>query len=102
MSDTVFDPNEEITIKTAVACRDANGIPTLYLTDVVTTREGYDEGEHYEIASAEAENERYDQADLVFDKNDMNADQWVEAFLHFHGDNPLMIQRAIRKLKGQL
>jgi len=102
MSDTIFDPTEEVTVKTAVACRDANGTPSMYLTDVVTTREGYDEGEHYEIANVEAEDEGYEPADLAFDKNDMNAEQWINVFLHLHGDNPLMIQRAIRKLKGQL
>lgn len=98
---TDYEPTEEITVKTLVACRDASGVPTLFCASPVTTPEGYNEGEHYEIASGEAEDEGYEDVGLSIDDRDITPDQLIEAFIHLFGDNEIAVQKAIRTLKGQ-
>ena len=73
-----------INVKTAVACRDSNGIPSLYFSVVECTLEDYDEGEHYIVATWNAELAGYEVPlnGIVFDQNDypelMTLHNWEE------------------------
>jgi len=61
-----------VKIKCVVACRDAGGTPTFYPCVVTTTREGYDNGDHYDVAVEEANEDGYAVGPhaLVYDEYD--------------------------------
>lgn len=61
-----------VSVKCVVACRDANGAPALFPCTVEVSGPAYDNGDHYDAATAAAEEAGYEcgQGTLVFDEND--------------------------------
>lgn len=57
-------------VRCVISCRDASGVPTFAACQVVCDQTEYDEGEHYEMAKAWAEEQRYESVGLVYDQND--------------------------------
>jgi hypothetical protein len=59
-------------VKCVVACRDASGVPTLYPCVVRITKDGYDGGDHYDLAREEADDAGYEvgPGTLVYDEDD--------------------------------
>jgi hypothetical protein len=57
-------------IRMAVVGTNANGAPDLYLTFVEATNLQYNEGQHYDMAIARAEDEGYRAPMIAFDQND--------------------------------
>ena len=57
-------------IRMAVVGTNANGEPDLYLTFVEATDLQYNEGQHYDVAIARAEDEGYRAPMIAFDQND--------------------------------
>ncbi|SEA67623.1 hypothetical protein SAMN05192564_102661 [Paraburkholderia sartisoli] len=61
-------------IRMTVLATHAEGSPDLYLTFVEATDLQYDEGRHYDMALARAEDEGYRAPTIAFDQNDAAAD----------------------------
>jgi hypothetical protein len=57
-------------IRCVVACHNANGVPDFYGTEIDCTEEQYEEGFHYAIAEARAEDNGYDRLMLTYDEKD--------------------------------
>lgn len=86
-------------IKMAVACESRSGIPMIFLTEARVTREEYDNAEHYEIGRENVDLNKYANADIVIDENDMMPKQWLDAFIHFSGSNKDELDSAIKRLQ---
>jgi len=57
-------------IRCVVSCRACDGTPDFFATTVEVDQDGYDEGEHYELAKEEAEEEGFEDVGIVYDEND--------------------------------
>lgn len=57
-------------IQMVVICKDSNGSPDAYLTSATVTHDQYMLGEHYEKATAEAEQKGYEEPFVVIDANE--------------------------------
>ncbi|MBB5542391.1 hypothetical protein A8H39_18650 [Paraburkholderia fungorum] len=73
-------------IRMAVLATNAEGSPDLYLTFVEATDLQYNEGRHYDIARARAEDEGYRAPMIAFDQNDAAADLLRHAAEFMEGD----------------
>lgn len=65
----------DITIKETVvvaACSDSNGSPVMLVYKVEVTEEQYDLGEHYDMATAMADNEGYEGPFVCFDESEQS------------------------------
>lgn len=70
----------------AVLATNAEGSPDLYLTFVEATDLQYNEGHHYDMALARAEDEGYRAPMIAFDQNDAAADVLRHAAEFMEGD----------------
>ncbi|MBC8745526.1 MULTISPECIES: hypothetical protein [Paraburkholderia] len=73
-------------IRMAVLTINAEGSPDLSLTFVEATDLQYNEGKHYEMALARAEDEGYRAPMIAFDQNDAAADVLRHAAEFMEGD----------------
>ncbi|KAH0445350.1 hypothetical protein KCU90_g390, partial [Aureobasidium melanogenum] len=78
-------------IRMAVLATNAEGSPDLYLTFVEATDLQYNEGRHYDIARARAEDEGYRAPMIAFDQNDAAADLLRHAAEFMEGDTDEVI-----------
>ncbi|MGF6700417.1 hypothetical protein OKW38_005029 [Paraburkholderia sp. MM5496-R1] len=70
----------------AVLTINAEGSPDLSLTFVEATDLQYNEGKHYDMALARAEDEGYQAPMIAFDQNDAAADELRHAAEFMEGD----------------
>ncbi|WP_175824498.1 hypothetical protein [Burkholderia cepacia] len=73
-------------IRMAVLATNAEGSPDLYLIFVEATDLQYNEGQHYDMALARAEDEGYRAPMIAFDQNDAAADLLRRAAEFMEGD----------------
>ncbi|AIP30573.1 hypothetical protein DR64_267 [Paraburkholderia xenovorans LB400] len=73
-------------VRMAVLATNAEGSPDLYLTFVEATDLQYNEGQHYDIALARAEDEGYRAPMIAFDPNDAAAGMLRLAAEFMEGD----------------
>ncbi|MFM0433714.1 hypothetical protein PQQ75_32230 [Paraburkholderia aspalathi] len=73
-------------IRMAVLATNAEGSPDLYLTFVEATDLQYNEGQHYDMAVARAEDEGYRSPMIAFDQNDSAADMLRHAAEFVEGE----------------
>ena len=73
-------------IRMAVLATNAEGSPDLYLTFVEATDLQYNEGQHYDMALARAEDEGYRAPMIAFDQSDSAADVLRHAVDFMEGD----------------
>jgi hypothetical protein len=73
-------------IRMAVLATNAEGSPDLYLTFVDATDLQYNEGQHYDMALARAEDEDYRSPMIAFDQNDAAADMLRHAAEFVEGE----------------
>lgn len=64
---------ETKTFLIAVACRNSSGSADMPLFEVEVTQEGYDLGEHYELAESKAEDAGYEAPFLCYDHSEHSA-----------------------------
>ena len=72
-------------IRMAVVGTNANGAPDLYLTFVEATDLQYNEGQHYDMAIARAEDEGYRAPMIAFDQNDAASRMLRDAIAFMEG-----------------
>lgn len=72
-------------IRMAVVGTNANGTPDLYLMFVEATDLQYDEGQHYDMAIARAEDEGYRAPMIAFDQNDAASRMLRDAIAFMEG-----------------
>ncbi|PZR44937.1 hypothetical protein [Paraburkholderia fungorum] len=72
-------------IRMAVVGTNANGTPDLYLTFVEATDLQYNEGQHYDMAIARAEDEGYRAPMIAFDQNDAASRMLRDAIAFMEG-----------------
>lgn len=73
-------------IRMAVLAADAEGPPDLYLTFIEAADLQYNEGQHYDMALARAEDEGYRAPTIVFDQHDAAAAVLRHAAEFMEGD----------------
>jgi hypothetical protein len=73
-------------IRMAVLATNAEDSPDLYLTFVDATDLQYNEGQHYDMALARAEDEDYRSPMIAFDQNDSAADMLRHAAEFVEGE----------------
>ena len=57
-------------VKCVVACTNANGSPDFFPCEVIISKNGYDLGEHYDLAKEKAIAEHYEGVMIVFEPAD--------------------------------
>jgi hypothetical protein len=73
-------------IRMAVVATNGEGAPCLYLTFAEATDLQYNEGHHYDMALARAENEGYREPMIAFDQNDAASRVLCDAAAFMAGD----------------
>ena len=61
---------EKRTIDVGVICRNANGEPDIFWTTIYATRKEIEEGLHYDLAEAAAQDNEYDGPFICVDEDD--------------------------------
>jgi len=71
-----YEPVKDMTVKVkcAVACKNSSGSPDFFITTVEVTKNEYALGDHYDKATAKAEEDGYENPFLVYEKAD--APKW--------------------------
>ena len=72
MSNTILYP------KVIVLCTNAEGAPEFHSCTPEVTQEQYDNGEHYDLAKENAEDNGYEEPMVAFDENDPAAKQLLK------------------------
>lgn len=71
-------PNTTLHPKVIVLCTNANGAPEFHSCTPAVTQEQYDNGDHYDLAKENAEDNGYQEPMIAFDTSDQAAKQLQE------------------------